>query len=106
MSARSISPHPDALELPPEEHWTLHHILLHRIEREMRVDDATAVDPPPLEVFQAFEIIDAGETQFSVGQLEAIQAVLAEYHHSTTWWETERSTLEQLLYQIATVLKE
>jgi len=78
-------------------------VLLHRIDRETTAE-GPGVDPPPLEIFQAFETLDAGHTTFSIGQLEAMQEVLAEYHHSTSWWESERSQLERLLYNIATGL--
>ena len=42
-------------------------------------------EPPPAEVFQAFETLDAGKTTFTLAQLEAIQAVLEQYHHAMTW---------------------
>ena len=101
--SRSSQSQSVVLYLPPDGHWTLHHVLLHRIDRETTADDPV-VDPPPLEIFQAFEILDAGRTTFSTGQLEAIQEILAEYHHSTSWWESERSQLERLLHDIATTL--
>jgi hypothetical protein len=88
-----------ALSLPPEEQWTLHHVLLDRIERETTAEQTNA-DSPPVEVFRAFERLDAGETSFTVAELEAIQAVLAEYHHATTWWELERARLERLLHRV------
>ena len=99
MPARSIT-----LTFPPDEHWTLHHVLLHRIEQELIVDGATAADPPPLAIFHAFETLDAGKTRFTVAQLEAMQEILAEYHHST-WWEIERSRLERLLHRITKSLE-
>ncbi len=101
--SRSSQSQSIALYLPLDAHWTLHHVLLHRIDRETTADDPV-VDPPPLEIFQAFETIDAGRITFSTSQLEAMQGVLAEYHHSTSWWESERSQLERLLHDIATKL--
>jgi hypothetical protein len=95
-----------ALSLEPESHWTLHHVLLHRLEREARADDPSGIEPPPLPVFEAFETLDAGETRFTMAELEAVQTVLAEYHHSTTWWELERPRLEQLLRQVTERLGE
>lgn len=79
-----------------EEQWTLHHVLLDRIEREATAAEPTAIDPPSLAVFQAFERLDAGETSFTVAQLEAIRAVLTEYRHATGW-APERARLEHLL---------
>ena len=102
--SRSSQSQSIALTPPPDEHWTLHHVLLHRINREMTADDPIVVDPPPLEIFQAFETLDAGRTTFTISQLEAMQEVLAEYHHSVSWWENERSQLERLLHDIATKL--
>lgn len=93
------------LSLPPAEHWTLHHVLLDRIEQEATAAEPVSVEPPPVAVFQAFETLDAGETSFTIAQLEAMQTVLAEYHHSTTWWELERARLEQLLHRVAACLE-
>lgn len=101
--SRSSQSQSVALYLLPKEHWTLHHVLLHHIDRETTAEDPV-VDPPPLEIFQAFEALDAGGVTFSTSQLEAMQAVLAEYHYSTSWWESERSQLERLLHDIATEL--
>ena len=103
--SRSSQSQSNTLYLPPDRHWTLHHVLLHRIDRETTADDPV-VDPPSLEIFQAFEILDAGRTTFSTGQLEAMQEALAEYHHSTSWWQSERSQLEHLLHDITTKLDE
>ena len=94
------------LSLPPEEQWTLHHVLLDRIDQETTVGDTTEVAPPPVEVFRAFETLDAGETSFTIAQLEAIQDVLAEYHHSPTWWEIERPQFEQLLHRTAQLIEQ
>ena len=101
--SRSSQSQSIALYFPPKEHWILHHVLLYRIDRET-TGDGPVVDPPSLEIFQAFETLDAGRTTFSTSQLEAMQEVLAEYHHSTSWWESERSQLERLLHNIATTL--
>lgn len=103
MSARS-TPRSITLTLPPDEHWTLHHVLLHRIERETAAEDATRIDPPPLEIFQAFETLDEGETRFTIQELEAIEELLAEYHHRTTWWEVERPRIERLLHRVTNAL--
>lgn len=92
------------LSLSLEEQWTLHHVLLDRIEQRTTEESPTSSEPPPVEVFRAFETLDAGGTSFTLAQLEAIQAVLAEYHHSTTRWELERARIEQLLHRVATRL--
>ncbi|AGB38598.1 DUF7853 family protein [Natronococcus occultus] len=105
MSSRSRPPRSTTLSLSHEEHWTLHHVLLHRIEREETATDATDVDSPPLELFQAFDTIDDGQLRFTEPQLEAIQNTLAEYQRSTGWWELERSELESLLEHVVTALE-
>ena len=86
------------LSLAPEAHWTLHHVLLDRIDQESTV--TPDAEPPPLEVFQAFEMLESGKTRFTLPQLKAIRKVLAEYHHSPTWWEVERPQLERLLHRV------
>lgn len=93
--SRSIS-----LSLSREAQWTLHHVLLDRIDRAETADTPTSDDPPPVEVYQAFETLDAGSTCFTRPQLEAIQMVLGEYHHTSTWWELERAQIEDLLRRI------
>lgn len=87
------------LSLPREAAWTLHHVLLDRIEWEATAPSART-DPPPIEVFRAFETLDGGETRFTIAQLEAIQTVLTESHHSTTRWELDRAQIERLLHRI------
>ena len=92
------------LSLSPETAWTLHHVLLDRIEQEATEASPASVEAPPIEVFQAFERLDAGKTSFTIAQLEAIQTVLMEYHHATTWWELERAQIEQLLQRVTNCL--
>lgn len=89
-----------SLSLSHAEQWTLHHVLLDRLDRDG--DEATADER---HLRRAFERIDAGETTFTRAQLAAIQAVLARYHHATTWWEVERPRLEGLLRQVTTALE-
>jgi hypothetical protein len=79
-------------------------VLLDRIEQEATEEAALSVEAPPIEVFQAFERLDAGETSFTIAQLEAIQTVLMEYHHATTWWELERAEIERLLHRVTRCL--
>ena len=47
------------LSLPPETAWTLHHVLLDRIEQEAAEAVPASVETPPIEVFRAFERLDA-----------------------------------------------
>lgn len=96
----SDSSRPITLSLSRRDQWLLHHVLLDRIQHHPRTEDPTEVDSPPSEVADAFEILDSGETSFTVPQLEAMQSVLSDYHHSTTWWELERQRIESLLHRI------
>lgn len=98
---KSSGSRPVTLSVPLAERWTLHHVLLDRIDQEVIADEPTEVQPPPVEVYQAFETLDAGETSFTIAQLEAIREILAQYHHSTSWWESDRSRLEGLLHRIS-----
>ncbi|MFC6716671.1 hypothetical protein ACFQGT_02175 [Natrialbaceae archaeon GCM10025810] len=106
MPATSRSPDPIALPLALEAQWTLHHVLLDRIEREETAADSADVDPPSLEIYQAFETLERGETRFTAAQLEAIRDLLATYQRSTDWWELERSALEDLLADVSTALED
>lgn len=87
------------LSLTSEQHWTLHHVLLDRIDEEP-TDATTDADPFLFEVFHAFEVLESGNARFTLAQLTTIQEVLAEYHHSSTWWEVERPQIEQLLHRV------
>ena len=87
------------LSLSPEEQWTLHHVLLDRIDQEATSGEPSRTDPPPLEVFRAFERLDAGRTNFTRSELAAIEPIVARYHHAPEW-EADRAQLEGLLHQI------
>jgi hypothetical protein len=99
MGKPSLPPPSATLSLTPEQHWTLHHVLLDRIDKESTEVTAEA-DPPPIEVFQAFETLDSGSAHFTLAQLEAIREVLTTYQRSPSWWEVERPQLEQLLHHV------
>jgi len=94
------------LSLSSEAAWTLHHVLLDRIEQEAAEASPASVEAPSIEVFQAFERLDAGEPSFTIAQLEAIQTVLMEYHHASTWWELERAQIERLLHRVTRCLNQ
>lgn len=103
MTARSTSPRSAELRPPRDEHWTLHHALLHRIERGESDEDAA--ERAPSRVYRTFEAVDAGDRRFTADELDAMQEVLAAYHHRT-WWEVERPKVEHLLHQVAEALEE
>ena len=88
------------LALSTKEQWTLHHVLLDRIEEETTSAATTGVNPPPVAVYRTFKTLDSGETTFTIAQLNAIHPILAIYHHSSDW-ETDRPELKALLQRIA-----
>lgn len=106
MPDRSRSPRSIRLPLTPKEHWTLHHVLLHRIDQERTAVNASDVDPPPLDVFCAFETLDDGDTDFTIAQCEALKAVLSEYQQETSWGEVERARIDRLLDCVTDTLEE
>lgn len=85
----------EALSLPPEEQWTLHHVLLDRLGR-----DAPAEPDAVPALRRAFETLDDGGRRFTLAELEAMERVLAACHHSTRW-EVDRPRLEALLSRIS-----
>jgi hypothetical protein len=87
-----------SLSLSRAEQWTLHHVLVDRL-----VGGGSA-EPEP-ELRRAFESLDAGETTFTRPELERLQAVVADYHHRTSWWEVERPQLEAILDGVSTALE-
>ncbi|TYL36393.1 hypothetical protein CV102_22450 [Natronococcus pandeyae] len=77
------------------EQWTLHHVLLDRLDRERAEDTPAPLSPRLVEVSHAFETLDAGERRFTTAQLEVIQSLLAEYAVSKRWAD-DRERLERL----------
>lgn len=105
MPSPTGPPRSITLSVPPTDQWTLHHVLLYRIERESRTDATTGNEPPPPELYEAFETLESGDTRFTIAQLEAMQDILAEYHHCTDWWEVERTRIERLLHRVSAGLE-
>ena len=103
MSATRRQSRTVTLSPPLEEQWTLHHVLLDRIERE--AEEPASVDSPPVEAYRAFERLDDGRRSFTVAQVEAMRTIIAEYHHSPEW-EHDRSRLERLLRRLSDRLEE
>lgn len=97
MTDRSSSPaETAALSLSRAEQWTLHHVL---------VDRLTGEGNPSTALVEAFSTLDAGGTAFTRPQLERLQAVVATYHHRTSWWEVERPQIEAVLDCVSTALE-
>ena len=85
-----------SLSLSRAEEWTLHHVLVDRLAA-----DGSAAP----ELRRAFGALDGGETTFTRAELLRLQAVVADYHHRTSWWEVERPQLEAVLDEVSTALE-
>lgn len=93
----------ETIEASRADQWTLHHVLLDRLEREADGEMPSPLPPQLVEVTTAFETLDAGDLTFTVPQLEAIRAVLGEYMHSAAW-EDDHDSLERLYDHLGEVL--
>ncbi|MEM4781540.1 MAG: hypothetical protein QXG03_08285 [Halalkalicoccus sp.] len=96
MTTRSHAAESTTLPLSREEQWTLHSVLLQQIDRERTARDPSAIDPPPLEVFQAFETLDSGNDAFTRRQRLAIAETLTDYADRTDLGPDGRRRLERL----------
>jgi hypothetical protein len=88
-------PRTATLDASLEDQWTLHHMLQDRLEREAAAEGPSPLPPQLAEVARAFEALDTGDRRFTVPQLEAIRALLAEYRSSPAW-EDDRESIERL----------
>lgn len=94
------------MSLAPEEQWTVHHVLLERIEQESTADDPTGVDPPSVAVFQAFERLNTGGTTFTIDELEAIRSTHASFDGEIDWGKFENARIDRLHNHITERLAE
>jgi hypothetical protein len=112
MSEHDSGGHVETLSLSREEQWTLHHVLLDRLGFGRDTGSPSLgsdLAGDGADVRRAFETLDAGgerdEDGYTLAELEAIQCVLAAYHHSPTWWEVERPRLERLLHRVSAAIE-
>lgn len=85
------------------EQWTLHHVLLDRLDRERAENTPAPLSPRLVEVAHAFETLDAGERRFTTAQLEAIRPLLTDYMFSKRWAD-DRERLKRLQNHIDDLL--
>ncbi len=71
LTARTVT-----LTLQREDLWTLHHVLLERLEAEQTSPEPGAIDPPPLAVCRVFDTLEAGRTRVRIADLETVTKVL------------------------------
>lgn len=88
------------LWLPFEHQWTLHHLLLDRIQGGTEGGRQTE-GPHQVDVYEAFEILDGGDLRFTVDQVEAMQRVLRTSRHSVTSGQGQRDRIDQLLDRLS-----
>lgn len=86
---------PQVVDLTHEQAWVLHDVLLDRIEAEYH--DPAAVEPPTLEVYQAFEAIDSGRTQLSISNCHGLADELERAIMSGSLSPADIRTAEQLI---------
>ena len=103
MNERPPPVETSSLSLSVDAQWTLHHVLCEELDDESVVDTSVG-EETRTELRRAFETLDAGGQTFTHRELDAIQTVVATYHHSATWWEVERPRLEAVLRQVSTRL--
>ena len=85
----------ETIDVPCADQWTLHHVLLDRLEREAARETPSPLPPELVEANRAFETLDAGGRTFTLPHLHALRTVVGEYAHSPAW-EDERERLERL----------
>lgn len=90
------------LRLSSAELWIVHHVLLERIELEQRSPSTT--DPPPLEVFHAFEKLEAGEHLFTPSELRRMRRELRRYLERTGGAGADRQAAQQVIDHITDTL--
>ena len=79
MNNRQTEKRQLTFSLSRDEAWTVHHVVLDRIEAE-----ATATDrePPSIDVFRVFEKLENGTAQFTRTELQALRFELDSYRAS------------------------
>lgn len=77
-------------------------MLLDRIELEQR--SPTSTDPPPLEVFHAFDKLEAGEHLFTPAELRQMRRELRRYLERTGGSSPDRETARRVVEAITDVL--
>lgn len=90
------------LRLSSAELWILHHVLLNRIELEER--SPSTADPPPLEVFQAFDKLEAGEHLFTPTELRRMRTELRQYIKRTDGPGQDRQAARRVIDRITDTL--
>lgn len=89
------------LTLSHAELWTLYRVLFDRLEQGGRSE---APDPLPLELYQTYRKIEAGENRFTTTELLSTRAELKRHLESDGANRTERAVIEQLINHITATL--
>ena len=99
----SQAPQPSQITLTfsRAELWTLYRVLFDRLERRRRSE---APEPLPLELYQTYEKIEAGEGVFTAAELLSTRAELKRYLERDAVTRRERVDIEQIINQITATL--
>ena len=68
---------PEQVTLTREQRWVAHHVVLDRIELEAKAPGETG--PPPIELFQVFEKLEAGEPRLTSSERRYLCRELCRY---------------------------
>ena len=79
MNNRQTEQRQRTFALSRDEAWTVHHVVLDRIEAEATMADR---EPPSIDVFRVFEKLESGTEQFTCTELRAMRSELDSYRSS------------------------
>ncbi|MHC3439444.1 DUF7853 family protein [Natrialbaceae archaeon A-gly3] len=82
-----------------EQQWVAHHVMLDRIELEAKAPGET--EPPPMEVFQVFEKLEAGEPRLTSSERRCLCRELRRYVEGVNTPERDESVARTLLESLA-----
>ena len=86
---------PEQVTLTREQRWVAHHVMLDRIELEAKAPGDT--EPPPMEVFEVFEKLEAGEPQFTSSERQYLCRELRRYADAVNTPERDEPVARSLL---------
>lgn len=101
MDNAQTEPEPIPFDLSRNEEWTIHHVILDRIEAEWRSEGG---NPPPITVYRVFDKVEAGTERFKPTELRSLREELASYRESGDVPERDARSVDELLERLDTAL--
>ena len=89
----------EQLTFSREQRWVAHHVMLDRIELEAKAPGET--EPPPIEVFQVFEKLEADELRLTSSERQCLCSELRRYVDGVNTPERDESVARSLLDSLA-----